>query len=329
MAFKDGRFDALCKVLLHLTWIGVASTTHAVTPSPPAVEVGDGNVENPLLLAFDAAPDSVFLDVTPDHPGFFVDRLDDDVVVVSSWLLFHMLGSHIDQLKPPKLPHLVSGIRDAIADSIEVCRPAVGIIDMRAVNFGSSEPSTWLSYPKRGRNLIEEAMPSIVRARKSIQKTEGAVQKSKVSYLNVTQVKVVYEVRIFEKMHVGDAEVARRIDKFQIYSHFADLSRLISRSLARADPTSLDSASLDDTGYAARHVVTRRAMSDVDLSICGEEWQLQDARRLHQYVMALAFLLLILTTCAGSAVFTLKYTTATPSRWNPLMPPSAAGNAAD
>ena len=60
-------------------------------------------------------------------------------------------------------------------------------------------------------------------------------------------------------------EVARRIDTFQIYSHFADLSRLVARSLSSEMAHVDDIATLDDTGYAARHVVARHPLTDAEI----------------------------------------------------------------
>merc|ERR1719408_808487 len=75
----------------------------------------------------------------PNGAGSVMDMKDNPkakpVSVVSSWVLFHMPGNHTDSLQQPTLPKLVGGLRDAVADALEVCRSAVGIVDMRAINI--------------------------------------------------------------------------------------------------------------------------------------------------------------------------------------------------
>merc|ERR1719456_2222340 len=76
---------------------------------------------------------------TDTNPSSVLDVKDknnsDQVSVISSWILFHMPGNHTDSLKQPTLPRLVGGLRDAVADALEVCRSSLGIVDMRAINI--------------------------------------------------------------------------------------------------------------------------------------------------------------------------------------------------
>eukprot|EP00971_Amphidinium_carterae_P275540 5467591-Amphidinium_carterae.1 len=59
--------------------------------------------------------------------------------------------------------------------------------------------------------MLEEAMPSIIRSRSA--QVAMPTHNTQLSYLNVTQVRVVYEVRIFEKMHMTDSEVMMGLQK--------------------------------------------------------------------------------------------------------------------
>merc|ERR1719502_354835 len=139
------------------------------------------------------------------------------------------------------------------------------------------------------------------------------------SHVNVTQIKAVYEVRIFKEMKTTDAEVGRRIDRFQIYSKFSDLNRLLGRSLSQVDGRSMDGVMLDDVGYASHHQLTRPPLSSGELADCVEEVSLHDARQLHQFIVAMSLIMVALITCAGSTVFTIKHASSVPSRMNPLV----------
>jgi len=135
-------------------------------------------------------------------------------------------------------------------------------------------------------------------------------------HVNMTRVKGVYEVRIFNEMRANDSEVARRVDSLQLYNKFSDLNRMLTRSLAHSGSQGVI---LDDVGYASRHMLHRRALHHGELADCVEEGLLQDARRSHQYVVLIAFVFLGLTTCVGSLVFTIKQPSTVPSRMNPLV----------
>lgn len=246
---------------------------------------------------------------------------NDRVRVVSSWILFHMPGNHTDALKTPTLPRLVGGLRDSLADAMEVCRSAVGIVDMRAINIDvidkleldkTSEKDVSQQQGSGGESILERAA-SLMRNMRS---DESDTEKS---HVNVTQIKATYEVRIFDEMKVSEAEVGRRIDKFQIYSRFSDLSRLLTRSLSLLDGQGMDGVLLDDVGYASKHDLWRPPLSKDDLADCTEEVSLHDARQIHQFIMAVALIMVALITCAGSTIFTIKHASSVPSRMNPLV----------
>merc|ERR1719160_2118141 len=134
--------------------------------------------------------------------------------------------------------------------------------------------------------------------------------------MNVTQIKAVYEARIFKEMKISDAEVGRRVDRFQVYSKFSDLNRLLSRSLALIEGHSMSGAMLDDVGYASRHQLSRPPLSGDELADCSEEVSLHDARQIHQFIVAVSLIIVALITCAGSAIFTIKHASSVPSRMN-------------
>jgi len=242
------------------------------------------------------------------------------VNVISSWVLFHMPGNHTDALKQPALPLLVGGIRDAVADSLEVCRSSLGIVDMRAINIDVidkidlEEEASEKAEKSESTTLLEHAANLMRRMR---------VEDSSRSHVNVTQIKVVYEVRVFKEMRISDAEVGRRIDKFQIYSRFSDLNRMLGRSLAHVDGHAMENVMLDDVGYASRHHLTRPALGGSDLEDCAAEVALHDARQMHQFIVAVSLIMVALITCAGSTVFTIKHASSVPSRMNPLVDANA------
>mmetsp|Transcript_82742 Transcript_82742/g.146539 ORF Transcript_82742/g.146539 Transcript_82742/m.146539 type:complete len:355 (-) Transcript_82742:59-1123(-) len=246
---------------------------------------------------------------------------DNTVSVISSWVLFHMPGNHTDALQAPMLPNLVGALRNGIADGLEVCRSSLGIVDMRAINIDVMDkepedlpPSTDIinsdKSPKGSSTLLEHAQ-MMMRRMRSEERT--------MQHVNVTQIKAVYEVRVFPEMRTTESEVGRRVDKFQIYSKFSDLSRLLARSLSEVDIHQFDGVTLDDVGYASKHTLVRPPLSTEDLNDCTEEGLLHDARQVHQFVVAVSLIMVALITCAGSTVFTIKHASSVPSRMNPLI----------
>lgn len=231
---------------------------------------------------------------------------EERVSVVSSWVLVHVMGNHTSALKEPELSKLVLSMRDAVADSLEVCRPCVGIVDIRAINIDLVEPDP----PRRRLTHV-----SLVQHWQRMMRNDEQF----ISHVNVTQIKAVYEVRIFDQMRYSDNDVARRIDRFQIYGKFSELARLLVRSFARNDKGGMEGVVLDDVGYASRHMLWRPPILAADMQDCVEEVMLHDTRQVHQYVVALSLVLVAFITCAGSAVFTIKHPSIVPSRLNPLV----------
>lgn len=245
------------------------------------------------------------------------------VSVVTSWVLFHMPGNHTESLKSPVLPKLVGGVRDAVADALEVCRSSLGIVDMRAINIDVNDKyddylEEQASVVDKKDNTKSDDSNTLLEHAANLMRNMRLADKTK-THVNVTQIKAVYEVRIFKEMRYSDAEVSRRVDKFQIYSKFSDLNRLLGRSLSQVDGHSMDGVLLDDVGYATRHEVSRPPLSSGDLADCVEEVSLHDARQLHQFIVAVSLIIVALITCAGSTVFTIKHASSVPSRMNPLV----------
>eukprot|EP00929_Paragymnodinium_shiwhaense_P081345 TRINITY_DN42540_c0_g1_i2.p1 TRINITY_DN42540_c0_g1~~TRINITY_DN42540_c0_g1_i2.p1 ORF type:complete len:457 (+),score=116.66 TRINITY_DN42540_c0_g1_i2:219-1589(+) len=235
-------------------------------------------------------------------------KKEEQVAVISSWVLIHVMGNHTGALQEPELSKFALGLRDAVADALEVCRPSVGVADIRAINIDLVEPEP----PRR-----HVQHPSLVQNWQRIVRSDDQGQERWINHVNVTQMKAVYEVRVLPDMRMAEMEIARRIDRFQIYGKFSELGRLLSRSFGRSD-RNMDGVVLDDVGYASRHVFWRPPLSPSELEDCTEEVMLRDTRQLHQYVVALSLVLVAFITCAGSAVFTIKHPSIVPSRLNPL-----------
>jgi len=228
-------------------------------------------------------------------------------VVISSWALLALIGNYGGHIQQHEFPWLVSGFKNAVADSLEVCRSSVSVVDMHAVNVDfivDPEPASKVRDRWHHASLLHRLQQLVRRE-----------EERPMRHVNMTQVKAVYEVRIFSEMRHNGSEVARRIDSLQTYSKFSDLNRMLAKSLVR---DSSDGVVLDDIGYAARHKLHRAPLSKTDLSNCIEEEMLHDARRQHQYIVIISLGLVALTTCVGSAVFTIKHPSHVPSRMNPL-----------
>lgn len=229
------------------------------------------------------------------------------VTIISGWMLLHVLGNHTSALRQPELPWLVSSLRNAVADCLGLCRPAIGIVDIRAVSVDIVDPRPVGFGLKDIEDRLNIATPRLARS---------GVDDYFNHRTNVTQLRAVYEVRIFDEMNVNEAEVARRIDQLQIYGKYTELSRMLQHSFAKSGVD--DNVMLDDVGYASRHVLQRPLLHSQDISDCTEEVLLKNARRAHQLVLLFSFLMIACIACAGSAVFTIKQPSMVPSRLNSL-----------
>jgi len=236
--------------------------------------------------------------------------------VVSSFILFHVPGNHTDALQKSTFPNFVSGIRNSVADALEVCRASVGIVDMRAINIDVKNRYYDEAYYE-DQNGDTEADNLLESASKLVRKIGN--DDTTATHLNVTQFKATYEVRIFKEMHTKETDVSHRINRLQLYSKWADMSRLLSRSLYQIDEHAFDGVILDDIGYASRHRLTRPPLGSEEMADCIEEVALHQTRQIHQFVVAMSLIIVALITCAGSTVFTIKHASSVPSRMNPLV----------
>lgn len=257
--------------------------------------------------------------------------------VVSSWVLVGMMGNFGVPLADSEKPWIIRGIRDAVADSLEVCRSSVTLVDVRGLNvvpFSTlSAPGATTMSPATAIRSDDSALGGSMGALsvlKSMLSRRSAIKaknhgRDPFESMNITRIRATYEVRIFPAMRATVPQVARKVDLLQSYSRFNDLSRMVATTLAAsAGPVKGDSISvvLDDLGYGSVHYLDRGDMSTDDLEDCIEEGRLYDARNVHKYVVALSMILIIMTTCAGSSVFAMKQPNIVPSRINPLMGPS-------
>lgn len=239
-------------------------------------------------------------------------------VVITSWALLAVIGSFQGKLAATDFPWLVTGFRNALADSLDVCRPSVSLTSLRATDdfFTIADPPprsrTWGRARRAG--LLADFM-RLMRSNKRRQ--DGLLQ-----HINLTQVKIEYEVRIFPAMRVDAAEICHRIDSLQVYSRFSEFNRMVA---ARIVHEGAQGAMVDDTGNASRWQLERPPLAKATLDDCIEEGLLHDARETHTYVVAVCLVLILLLTCIGSTVFAVKTPSRVPSRLNPLVEPDAVG----
>jgi len=231
--------------------------------------------------------------------------------VVSSWVLVAVLSSlesSSEKTEPHKL--VAEGLRDGIASSLGVCRTAVNIVSMEKTRMN------YLVDPfPRARKHFHQHYSLLHRLQQLVRRGNDQT----LRHVNITRARAVYEVRIFQEMRLNASEIAMKIDRLQIYSHFSGLGQWLARTLVQGATFSVV---LDDVGYASRQVLPRSAMTRREVMDCFEEGLLRDARIVHQYVLILAVILIILTICVGSAVFTMKHPSSVPSRLNPLVRPN-------
>ncbi|CAE7599996.1 RPS13 [Symbiodinium pilosum] len=230
-----------------------------------------------------------------------------------------LMGSHGDTASKPQLRQLTNCVRTALSEALQVCRASVHVTDM-SVKGGDDSLIEMLQEPWRPNwhhqhhFFLEEAGGR--KLARMMRRAENSFRR-----MNFTRVKASYEVRIFPEMRVSSKEIVQRIDRLQIFSRFADLNHLLVRSLVHrtAHAKTAEGVMLDDIGYGLREVKPRTGLPAVQLADCMEEGLLQDAREVHQYVIGLCCVLVLLITCAGSAIFSLKQPSVVPSRTNPLL----------
>lgn len=253
-----------------------------------------------------------------------------EAVVVSSWLVMTLVGSGWPEgtLGQKEFENLAESVRTALAEILVICRAAVHVTDLSFKEGDTSlmealEARTHKANPhSHMQNFVgkEEMRAPSAKLAQLLRRTSH-ISADAFRKMNFTRLRTSYEIRVFPEMRVASKEVVSRIDRLQIFSRFADLNHVIGRNLIHranlAQPA--EGVMLDDVGYAVREVKQRSAMSTGQLADCMEEGLLQDAREVHQYVIALSCVLVLLITCAGSAIFSLKQPSVVPSRMNPLL----------
>jgi len=228
--------------------------------------------------------------------------------LVSGWVLVHGLGNHTNVVDDPQLAKLTRAVRDSVADSTDVCRSAVSITEVRSINVNLLDQSLHIGSSS---SLLDRTL-------RSWKDWRGHRPPARPTHVNLTQLKLWYEVRIFDSLRATQDDVAARVDALQVYGRFADAGKQLSRAFTRTGVDFGPIIVLDDMGYASRDQLWRPTMTKDELLDCNEEMLLRSARVFHQYAIAAALFLGAITACAGSAVFTIKHPTNVPSRLNPL-----------
>jgi len=253
--------------------------------------------------------------------GVFVeDELPDSgahTTVVSGMVMVAMVAS--GPVEDRTFKTLAESLRYAVADSLALCRQSVHVTEMRAKvsgfeveSFSAIERQARRRMP---RSFVQRAVSRFTR------NDDDEREVLRMLAVNITQVKATYEVCIFPEMREKAEAVERKISQLQYFGAFSSFARAFDDSLWSLNETLADNAMLDDVGLPQRQWVERPALSRADQANCRQETMLADAREVHQYVMGAACVLIMMITCAGSAVFALKQPSHVPSKLNPLIRP--------
>lgn len=229
--------------------------------------------------------------------------------IVSGWVLVHGLGNHTNVVQQPQLSKLTRAVRDSVANALDTCRHSVFITEARSINVKLVDESL---------QRITKPSSLMVRTSSSLNWLMGRRQGHQSSQVNLTQVKIWYEVRIFNEIRATQDDISTRVDALQIYGRFADAGKQLSQSFIRTNVDFGPIIVLDDLGYASRDNLHRPPLEKDARLDCVEEMLLRDARVFHEYAVAAALLVAAFTACAGSAVFGLKKHSHIPSRFNML-----------
>lgn len=255
---------------------------------------------------------------------FHRDGNQEEVEVVTGWVLLSVVMNVEDgPLGKGDIRGLSMGVQGALSQIIEVCQASVRVADMRVVEAESiaelrqetqplaQQPAAAVPGSLVGRLSHLMRRVSILRVRPArLQQQE---------HLNISEVKGVYEVRIFKEMGLSAAVVASRIDRLQLYNKFAEFGSRLTRSLSSEELRFAALVTLDDVGRAWSHTEQRPALSRDAASTCIEEELLRRARWVHQYVLVLALFIVVMIVWTGSTIFTMKQPSVVPSRMNPLI----------
>lgn len=213
------------------------------------------------------------------------------VVVVQSWVLFHILHEYASFFSRPMDRGSIA-VQHALADALDVCRPAVRITDSRAFDIGNFE-----------RVLMQFGTHGTLQRREASQPPPRYAEVFKL-----IEVRLSFNLLIFPTMGHNASQISDRIDHLQSFASFADLDLLIGSALR--DIGVGNGAGLDDVGEGEIHHASddgpfARITAD-EVADCLAEDELRLARHHHHIVMVLCFALLALITCAGVALFTAQ-----------------------
>lgn len=206
---------------------------------------------------------------------------------VSSWMLFHISRQHASEFKGP-LSRGTLVARNALADALGLCRPAIRVTDARAFDIGSFE-----------RVLVQ------------VNHNSHELQRGPSHYsdiFSVVEVRLAVEIPVFSALNLNTTDLEARVNHLQIFSSFADLDLLLSYALREIGIG--EDSGLDDVGRARVHQVEPNdiagIVTDDEVADCLAEDELRSARSHHHLVMVLSFILVGLITCTGIALFTVQ-----------------------
>eukprot|EP00930_Biecheleria_cincta_P050332 TRINITY_DN35496_c0_g1_i1.p1 TRINITY_DN35496_c0_g1~~TRINITY_DN35496_c0_g1_i1.p1 ORF type:complete len:358 (+),score=63.28 TRINITY_DN35496_c0_g1_i1:162-1235(+) len=256
----------------------------------------------------------------------------DSAVAVSSWIVMTLAARNPAPGKDEKrLNTLADAIRTALAETLNLCRASVHVTEMSTKDADSTvfellethwmRPS-WRKHMWHDRfHRTEPVWDSHNLAKMaSLMRKASNIGIDDFTLLNFTHLKASYEIRIFPDMRVPAEDMTSRIDRLQLFGRFADLNHVLVRNIVHGRSEALaEAVMLDDVGFAARDDKARFPLSAAQLADCIEDGLLQDARAMHQYIIAFSCILVLLISCASSAIFSLKQPSLVPSRANPLL----------
>jgi len=281
------------------------------------------NISGIALTDYEHGGDKI-TEVGPDNKAQpAAQPTKEKAVVVKGWALLHVLQHTHSQTKPETYDAILPlCLAHAIADTMGVCRSAVTISNTKG-STKSPDDTYDMAYHGTGQTVLVlyarhvlTAMKRLMRA--SSFRSQGREASTRPRW-NMTKLRVVFEVRPFTEMEVVDYEVARRIDRLQLYSKFYELNRLFTREVSREGVSDVAAVVVDDLGYASRHVLDRPIVTDDARANCTAEMHLHAAEAFHEYVVAVSLLLVGLISCTGSTVFALKLPSHVPSAFNPII----------
>jgi len=212
------------------------------------------------------------------------------VVVVQSWVLFDVMRDHASYFGAPMDKGSIA-VQNAIADALDLCRPAVRVTDARAFDIGNFE-----------RVLMQFGTHGTLQRRESIAPPRYA------EVFKLIEVRLSFSIPIFTSMGYNASQVNARVDHLQSFAAFADLDLLLASALR--DVGAGNGAGLDDIGEGEIHHASDdgpfTSITADEVADCLAEDDLRLARHHHHIVMVLSFALLALITCAGVALFTAQ-----------------------